>query len=242
MARPDRRNPFEQVQSTTAMVSDQTMVDLYFDYNTVPDEYREALRRSAMAIKPRLKRAAEDIFVIGRELTMVKARLPHGTYTNWLDIEFGLSDRMAQRFMGVAERLGSKSDIMSVLPPTTLYLLAAPSTPDEAIATIEQQLTRGERVTVSYVQQIITDAKQRCNPPQAKDTIIDGEVIRSTIINEGEDRHKAAGQRLEKVFTAILDLLSNPAGEDWEFLFHTDELNRLCEEVRRLQQTLRKLQ
>ena len=42
---------------------------------------------------------------------------PQGEYANWLDVEFDLSDRMAQRFVNVYERIGTKSDIMSDLNP-----------------------------------------------------------------------------------------------------------------------------
>lgn len=242
MMRTDRRNPFERAQTTTAMVSDQTAVELYYDYNTIPEEHREALRRSALTIKPRLKRAAEDIFVIGRELMAVKMRLPHGTYTNWLDIEFGLSDRMAQRFMGVAERLGSKSDKLSVLPPSTLYLLAAPSTPDEAIATVEQQLTNGERISVAFVQRAITEAKEQKTQAQVvTPAMVDGEVVDSYVVYTEQNLHKAAVQRLERTFATVLGLLSGVTEEDWVALFQTDDVNRLREEVNRLQQALHQL-
>ena len=116
--RTRKRDPFLDGQTTAVTVVEQAAVELYYDYNMVPEAYRDTLRRSAITIKPRLKRAAEDIFVIGKELRATKTLLPHGEYTNWLDIEFGLSDRMAQRFVNVYERLGSKSDIMSDLGPS----------------------------------------------------------------------------------------------------------------------------
>jgi hypothetical protein len=36
--------------------------------------------------------------------------------------------------MLVAEKFGGKYDIMSYLPPTVLYLLASPSTPESAVS------------------------------------------------------------------------------------------------------------
>lgn len=237
MTRAERRNPFERAQTTTAMVSDQTAVDLYYDYSTVPEEHREALRRSALTIKPRLKRAAEDLFVIGRELMAVKVRLPHGTYTNWLDVEFGLSDRMAQRFMNVSERLGPKSDKLSVLPPSTLYLLAAPSTPDEAIAKVEEQIINGRRISVDLVQRIIYAAKQSAQAQPAP-IEIDGEVISSVHINSGAELRQATIQRLERTLTTVIELLEGPADTDWVALFQTDAVKRLRDEVRRLQQQM----
>jgi hypothetical protein len=133
MARPvQRRNPLtqSQVQPATTLI-EQVRVELFYDYDQIPQEHREGVRQAAQLIKPRLKRAAEDIFIIGGALRTVKGVLPHGQYSRWLAVEFGLSERMAQHFVNVRERLGPKSEKFSVLPPSSLYLLAAPSTPDE---------------------------------------------------------------------------------------------------------------
>jgi hypothetical protein len=108
-----------------------------------------------------IKRTAEDIFIIGGELRSVKEMLPHGRYTEWLGVEFGLSERMAQHFVNVRERLGPKSEKFSVLPPSTLYLLAAPSTPDEAIAVVEERIDAGDRMSVAHVQRTIDEHKRR---------------------------------------------------------------------------------
>ena len=82
-----QRDPFRDGQMTPVTVVEQAAVDLRYDYSTVAEIYRESVRRAALTIKPRLKRAAEDIFVIGKELKASKAMLPHGEYTHWLDIE-----------------------------------------------------------------------------------------------------------------------------------------------------------
>lgn len=110
-----QRDPFRDGPTTAVTVVEQGVVDLRYDYQTISEAHRESVRRAALTIKPRLKRAAEDIFVIGKALRATKALLPHGEYANWLDVEFGLSDRMAQRFVNVYERIGTKSDIMSDL-------------------------------------------------------------------------------------------------------------------------------
>ena len=165
MAKPVRsrtRDPFTQseILAPVAVLS-QASVELYFDYNELPAEHREAVRRSARIIKPLLKRTAEDIFIVGGELRAVKEMLPHGRYTEWLEVEFGLSERMAQHFVNVRERLGPKSEKFSVLPPSTLYLLAAPSTPDEAIEIVEERIDKGDRLSVAHVQRTIAEQKKR---------------------------------------------------------------------------------
>ncbi len=155
------RDPFTQseILAPVAVLS-QGSTELYYDYNQLPTEHREIIRRSARIIKPLLKRTAEDIFIIGGELRAVKEMLQHGRYTEWLEVEFGLSERMAQHFVNVRERLGPKSEKFSVLPPSTLYLLAAPSTPDEAISIVEDRIDKGDRLSVAHVQRTIAEQKK----------------------------------------------------------------------------------
>jgi hypothetical protein len=236
-----QRDPFRDGPTTAVTVVEQAAVDLHYDYNTVAEAYRETVRRAALVIKPRLKRAAEDIFVIGKELNATKTLLPHGEYTRWLDVEFGLSDRMAQRFVNVYERLGIKSDIMSVLPPTTLYLLAAPSTPDEAIQAVEQQLDAGERISVAYVQDVITGAKQKTRSQTSPSLAPEGEAPVPGAIDDATNVRAHAAQRLEATLSTVIDLLGGQPAADWELLFHTDELRRLCNELVRLRSTLPKI-
>jgi DNA modification methylase len=109
-----------------------------FDYGSLDSDTRAFVQEKAHAIQTRLKRTAEDIIAIGLDLLAVKERLQHGQFIPWLQAEFGMSDRHALNFMRVASRFSSKSEIISDLPVTVLYELAAPSTPD---AVIEQVVT-----------------------------------------------------------------------------------------------------
>ena len=129
--------------------------ELAYDYTRVPEEDREEIREKARGIKGRLQRTARDIFEIGAMLTEAKARLPHGEWGNWLEQEFEMSDRMARRFMNSADRLLNKTDTLSVLPLSALYLLAAPSTPDAVVETVAGQAEAGEKVTVKDIKQAI---------------------------------------------------------------------------------------
>jgi hypothetical protein len=233
-----QRDPFRDGQMTPVTVVEQAAVDLHYDYSTLAVAYRESVRRAALTIKPRLKRAAEDIFVIGKELNATKAMLPHGEYSHWLDIEFGLSERMAQRFVSVYERLGAKTDKLSLLPPSTLYLLAAPSTPDEAIQTVEKHLDIGERLSVAYVQGVITQAKQKVRLQSMASAPIEGELARTPPAEDVESVRARARQRLDGALSTAINLLSGQSIEDWETLFQNDELHQLCNELVRLKHTL----
>ena len=121
------------------------------------DEY---VIQATEEIRSRLRRTVEDIVIIGRTLIGVKERLGHGRFGEWLDAEFGWTDRAAQRFMQVASRF--KSDIMSDLSitPTALYLLAAPSTPDEAFEQAIALAESGEKVTHKVAQEIVRGCRR----------------------------------------------------------------------------------
>jgi hypothetical protein len=235
--RERRRDPFKDGQQTPVTVVEQAAVTLYYDYDQLSASVREAVRRSAITIKPRLKRATEDIFVIGQELQAVKERLPHGSYTEWLDVEFGLSERMAQRFVGVAERLGVKSDKLSVLPPSTLYLLAAPSTPDEAIQAVEKRLDAGERIRVAMVQAVITEARRRAQEPPPSQMVVDGEVIGR---EAAPDERRRQIDRLDVALSQVIERLAGTPSQDWRHLFANDKLDKVQQMLAKLRDEVRR--
>ena len=223
------RDPFVQSEAMgPAAVLSQESAPLFFDYGQLPVEQREVVRRAARMIKPLLRRTAEDIFVIGGELRAVKAMLPHGRYTEWLEVEVGLSDRMAQHFVNVRERLGAKSEKFSVLPPSTLYMLAAPSTPDEAITSVEERLDAGERLTVAAVKHEISDLRV-----QVKTVIADTSVEDTSPIDPEDVRAQWVRTKrldlaeLEEVLNAMLRLLTPNIIRKYDRLIRDDELRRV---------------
>jgi hypothetical protein len=108
------------------------------------DTGRGRARADAALIKGLMRRTGEDIVEIGKALLRQKNTLPHGMFLSWIDAEFGMHERTAQRFMGVAETFKGKYDTVSHLPPAALYELAAPSTPEEVRAEIERRVAAGE--------------------------------------------------------------------------------------------------
>lgn len=127
----------------------------YEGYDDIADEEeRKAVQRAAVEIQGGLKRAARDLFIIGQRLIFVKEKLPHGQWSHWLDEEFGLSDRMARNFMHVARRLGPKTEKFSVLAPSALYELAAPSTDAAVIERVEARIDQDDPPTLSEVRDL----------------------------------------------------------------------------------------
>ncbi|GIV73560.1 DUF3102 domain-containing protein [Caldilinea sp.] len=134
---------------------------LRWDYSQLGQDAEEVICH-AIGIKRNERKASEAIIEAGRHLLAVKARLSHGQWLDWLAVEFGMSDRTAQRMMAVAERFGGKSDNLSNLSASVLYLLAADSTPEEAReAVLEAAAER--RVSVAEARQMV--AKHRLSLP-----------------------------------------------------------------------------
>jgi hypothetical protein len=114
-------------------------------------------------IRVRLRRTAEDIIEIGRDLLEAKRILPHGEFLPWLGRAFDMSERSAVRFMQCADRFASKSASVADLSPQVLYLLAQPSTPSEAVTAVTEA-AKDKPVTHAEAKTIIADAKGRQQP------------------------------------------------------------------------------
>jgi hypothetical protein len=94
-----------------------------------PATDEQFLRDVADRIRFHISRTVQDVIEIGRDLIAVKKRLGHGKFLPWIDREFKMTNKSAERLMAVAEQFGDKFDSVSNLTLTVLYELAAPSTP-----------------------------------------------------------------------------------------------------------------
>lgn len=126
-------------------------VDLLDGYAGLASGVADAARAAAERIRVHGRVAGESIVAIGLELTVQKAALGHGRFGAWIEAEFGWGAQHARRFMAVAERYGGETRIMRDLAPTALYALAAPSTPDEVRAAVEEAVAEQKAVTSSTI-------------------------------------------------------------------------------------------
>jgi hypothetical protein len=150
---PQRRNALATQREATLLSPEE--VELFFDYSRIDEKARSQVMEAARDIKPRLKSLAREIFTIGRHLNAAKALLPHGEWQSWLQDEFNLSVRSAQNFMAVDNRLSGKNANFAFLDPSALYLLAAASTPEQAVTAVEEQLSEGQTPSYTQVRQVI---------------------------------------------------------------------------------------
>jgi hypothetical protein len=124
-----------------------------------------ALAAHVAEIRLLRKRALADIIEIGRRLTKCRDIVGHGNWQTFLDREFGWSATTALNFMRFFDLTKTKSTNFADLdlPVSSLYLLAAPGTPEEARAEIIQRAEAGEQISSARVKEMITRAKREKN-------------------------------------------------------------------------------
>jgi len=146
------------MSSVPSVVNNQTKKG--FDYASLDAEISQFVQQQTGEVKALAQRTVQDIYEIGQKLLLVKQKLGHGCFLNWLDTEFGWSDRTAQRFMNVAEILKEKLQDKSVnlsnfnFDFTALYYVTAPSTPKQAREEVFARAIAGERITYTTAKTI----------------------------------------------------------------------------------------
>ena len=173
-----------------------------FTYSDLPALVAAEVEAATTRIKDRLTRQVKDIIETGRDLIEVKSKLPHGQFERWLAQEFGMTDRSARRFMQAANWAEGKSDTVSVLTPTTVYLLSAKSTPDIVHEQVVERIAMGlpaesemARHLIKEAKSIECQAKNRKGRREARDARKRRESQPEEIKNQRE--HQRAERRAE---------------------------------------------
>src|SRR5262245_59360121 len=132
-----------------------------FDYGALDQETQVLVRLRASEIKGLAKRVAGDIVEIGGKLAEVKDRLGgNGRFNDWLSAELGWSERTAYNFIAVWQKFGAADFRLENIATSALYLLAAPSTPAEAVESAKRIADEGQEVTHAVAKAVIAEAKQ----------------------------------------------------------------------------------
>ena len=130
-----------------------------FTYTDLSAPVAAELHAATARIKVRMVRTVEDIIATGRDLQDVKAKLDHGQFESWLDLSFNMTDRTARRFMQAATWAEGKTDTVSVLTPTAVYLLSAKSTPEGVHEQIVERIQKGLPAEPQMIRHLIKDAQ-----------------------------------------------------------------------------------
>jgi hypothetical protein len=127
-----------------------------------------ALGEHAIAIRELCKRTIDNVIEVGRRLTEAQVVAGHGNWSAWLDHEFKWTDDTARNFMRVFELSKSRNFRDLSLPVSALYMITAPSTPEDVRDEVLERAQAGP-VSVAEVRAAITGSK-----PAQVDEIEDG--------------------------------------------------------------------
>jgi len=135
-----------------------------FNYAELPTETALELRLSAERIRTRMKRTAEDIVEIGKDLAESQYKLANhgnGKFLVWIKEEFDMGKSTAYQFIQVFERFGNKDlPNFGQTSLSILYLLASPT--DNIRETVIAQVQSGEiSPSVKEVKAAIAEAKEQ---------------------------------------------------------------------------------
>jgi len=95
----------------------------------------EEIEQKTLEIKMLVKRSAEDIIQIGKNLKIIKSKLNHGDFRKWIKEQFSWSISSATKFMQVYEKFKGVNFTHLNFAPSAMYIPASPSTSSEALET-----------------------------------------------------------------------------------------------------------
>jgi len=140
-----------------------------------PLDAARTLNQHAEAIKLLARRAARDIIEIGYHLTKAHKSAGHGKWLRWLDQEFGWSEQTARNYMRVFEMASIHNAVVDLqLPLRSLYVLAAPSTPEPVRQAVIDRAARGEKISHVEVTAAVDAAagiKPKFDKPKAQEKL-----------------------------------------------------------------------
>lgn len=147
-----------------------------FDYASLDQAPRKLVEQRTNELKVLVRQAAKSLVEIGLKLIECKAELGHGKYGKWLKAEFGWGTTTAWKMMRVAEAFKYSQCENLNIATSALYLLAEPSTPEEARQEALERAARGETISHADAKEILShhtidveaevlDEKKEFSPP-----------------------------------------------------------------------------
>jgi hypothetical protein len=175
---------------------------LWFNYADIDPAVAADARATIARIKTRLH---SSVCETGRDLIRIKRQMSHGQFGRWVACELGISLRAAQNYMNVARFVVGKSESISLLPPSALYALAAPSASPAIVDEVLTAVNTGTPISADEI-------RQKLNAPAAarrtRSAVKSDEQLTRAIDNEkrrwsadlarqkkAEEEHEAAEAR-----------------------------------------------
>lgn len=162
---PDRRT---QTNAHTIVVGNLADKPTHFNYSTLSPDAVSDLQSTAARLRSQITKSTADMIAIGRVLVAIKDRIERGQFTTWVEAEVGVSIRTAQGYMRFADIAATKGEMVSLLPPPTVRLLASKSTPPEIVDQVLASAQGGRIVPESAVREMIEDDRHEKREAKAE--------------------------------------------------------------------------
>jgi hypothetical protein len=144
-------SPFDPPEGTGALTDRPAA----FDYASLDPALATDARAAIARIRARIRSARYEI---GHDLIAIKSQMDHGTFGNWIAAELGITLRTAENYMNAAKFVEGKSESVSLLPPSAIYALAAPSAPTEIVQEVLAAVDAGTLIPVNEIRQKLNPA------------------------------------------------------------------------------------
>ncbi|MFP1630967.1 DUF3102 domain-containing protein [Zhengella sp. ZM62] len=130
-----------------------------FHYEGVDEPDADEIRDAAARIRERHTNIVKNILATGKDLLMVKNKLKHGAFRQWLEADFGWSERTAQNYMQAARVFGGMAHAVEALAPASIYKLSARNTPEAVRESVINDIDKGNTPTAKDIDERIKAAK-----------------------------------------------------------------------------------
>lgn len=127
-----------------------------FDYTSLDQATRSLVEKRTNEIKGIIRQTAQGVIIIGLKLNECKSELGHGTFGKWVKAEFGWGTTTAWKMMRVANTFKISQCENLNIATSALYLLAEPSTPEEARQEALERAAQGETITHANAKEILS--------------------------------------------------------------------------------------
>jgi hypothetical protein len=166
-----------------------------FDYEVLPAETAAVLRHAAAAIKSILHGSVANV---GQYLIGAKEMLEHGTFSAWAEAELGMNLRSVERYMTASRFLAGKPDIMSILPRTLVFDMAAPTAPQAVIDEVVAAAEDGKPLVPREIKAKLTNAKWAARTAKTQAAKSPEQIKKERQARESKAARQARAQRAEQ--------------------------------------------
>ena len=183
-----------------------------FDYGALTSDVAAEAQASAEKI---CSSRRTHIVEVGQELAKIKAKMGHGHFGDRIDRALNLSPATVRNYMAAAREFAGKTLTVSVLPPATIYRLAAAPAPIRH--GIVERIEAGEYVDREEVEQTIYQhredaraAKQQTaeNVEAKRKAVRRAELREQRLRQEWADRETREREKQREHATQLVDRLS----------------------------------